>query len=345
MKRTEPSLEDWKELYCVADAFRKIGPWEWMYDSDIIGVKDPQNGTTGYCCIMGGIGEFFGMAVYLGTEGLRGYEKMLSGRVKTGDPDSMFIQDCLMVSFESSKYVEKEDKIILSALGLKYRGPNAWPLFRRYEPGYHPWFITGDEAVFLTTALKQAAEVALRFRDDELLLTAPKGQKKRYFVRVPERSDNGEVWKDEWQKPDLVKERELSAAAVDELRIRKIKINARPVDMIWEVDFFYSPAPVAETGGRPYFPEAIMIADSDSGFIFGIELANPDECGRVFAARLLTAIEEAAMIPSAILAKNEAVMKLFGPLALHLGIDVRLVKKLPVIENARRGMIRHFMGT
>lgn len=64
------SIPIWKDLYEAASIFREIKCWNWMWDSDIFGVENPENGEFGYCCVLGRMGEVFGMVTYLGTERL-----------------------------------------------------------------------------------------------------------------------------------------------------------------------------------------------------------------------------------------------------------------------------------
>ena len=66
------------------------------------------------------------------------------------------IQDCLMASFEDWEEIEPKDREVMKALGLKFRGRNAWPLFRSFLPGTFPWYLTAAEARYLTICLGQA---------------------------------------------------------------------------------------------------------------------------------------------------------------------------------------------
>jgi len=71
-----PTIQDWKNLFDAALKFKKIAPWQWMWDSDIFGVQNPANGEIGYCCIMGAAKEIYALAVYQGSEGLESYLRL-----------------------------------------------------------------------------------------------------------------------------------------------------------------------------------------------------------------------------------------------------------------------------
>ena len=339
MKKSEPSLKDWKSLYDAAIAFRNIKPWEWMKETDIFGVQNPQTGEVGYCCIMGEMGEVLAIAVYLGTEGLEGYLNIRRGQIQHDDPDSLFIQNCLMLSFENRKLVQEDDREIINELGLKFRGKNAWPVFRRYEPGYFPWFLNRDEVLYMTNALQQATDICLRFKDDAKLFRAP--DKNQYLIRVAEEKNGRVSWKDEWRKPSLLEKKDQGFyKPVDEVRIQRLKKTAKSTHAIWEIDFFYAPTPVLE-GERPFFPYAIMIIDHDTGFILDMHLAETRPYQEEFLDKFLNCIETTSVIPLEILARKEEAVKLLETYASRLNIRLSRVKKLQNIDHARREMAKH----
>ena len=119
MKEKTPSMKVWQGLYDVAVEFKKLKCWDWMYDDDLFGVQNPEDGEIGYCCIMGNFGEVFAIAVYLGEKGLEGYLKIQSGDIDTPDPDALHYQKCLMASFDNRNYLQKEDLQLIKKLGLK----------------------------------------------------------------------------------------------------------------------------------------------------------------------------------------------------------------------------------
>jgi hypothetical protein len=309
-----------------------------MKETDIFGVQNPQSGEVGYCCIMGELGEVLAMAIYSGTQGLQGYINIQKGQIKPGDPDSLYIQDCLMLSFEDRRFIDKEDLQIVHELGFKFRGRNAWPLFRSYKPGYFPWFLHRDEVSCMTVALQQAKLVCLRLKDNKKLLSPPK--KNLYLVRVPEKKGGMIVWKDEWREPAPLKQAKCSDVPLDEIRLQRIRKTAESTPMIWEVDFFYAPTPITK-GERPYFPYAIMLIDRDSGFILDVHLAGVIEYEKEFLEQFLSCIENTSIVPLEILVRKEEAMNLLEPYASRLNINLSMVEELENIDHARREMEKH----
>ncbi|MBW3625638.1 MAG: hypothetical protein KY468_19770 [Armatimonadetes bacterium] len=194
---TDVSLKELAELFEAARSFKFVEPWDWMFDSDLFGVRNPETGEIGYCCVMGNLGEHYALAVYRGSEGLDGYLCMQQGYVPEDPLDALAMQYALMASFEDREAMSKEDRQVMKELGLKFRGRNAWPQFRSYRPGYQPWYLTGEEARFLALALDQSVEVAVRIQGDpDLLERVPEGH-----VLVRTRDAGGE-WRDEFLRPE-----------------------------------------------------------------------------------------------------------------------------------------------
>jgi hypothetical protein len=343
MKETTPTMSEWKALYQAALEFKEIEAWTWMYDSDIFGVQDPVSGEIGYCCIMGNLGEMFALALYLGSEGLESYMRIASE--PPPDPSEAFeeliLQKCLMASFANREELSKEDRQVIKRLGLKFRGRNAWPLFRSYRPAYYPWYLTADEARFLTLALQQAREVCLRFKDDPALFDPP--QEELWFVRVTEETEEGLSWRDAWLEPALLEEEELPDVPIDELRLVRLKKAAQPMEAVWEMDFFLSPTPVQDKQDeRPHYPYQTLTVDHTSGFIFDTHLASHETYLEEFPEQFLALAERLKRLPVEIWVKREDAYDLLEPITSRLGIDLYLVDELESLEEAQAAF-RQFM--
>ncbi len=340
MSKHQPSLEDWRELYRASTDFMNIKPWTWMSDSDLFGVQDPQSGEIGYCCIMGELGEVFALALYLGSEGLEAYLKIQSSQIDVDNPDLLHIQRCLMASWEDRESLEKADLQTIRDLGLRFRGRNAWPRFRSFLPGYVPWFLTKQEARFLTVALQQATGVALRFRKDAGILNPPGNN--LVLVRIPGSKGKNAGWKDAWLEPPPQK-RDDPVGPVDEIRVQRIKKNITIRKGTWEIDFFYFPVPVQE-GGRPYFPPTGIIMEHSRGLALHSWLASPWSFFPEFLESLLSFIEEMGILPKRILVSKPETVKILWLITSALKIDLKMVEVLEAVDEFRREMDTRFFG-
>ncbi len=336
----QPSLSEWKELYAAAIEFKKIEPWTWMYDFDVFGVQNPKNGEVGYCSIMGALGEMFALAVYLGSEGLKSYRDLQSGKIK--GQDVLFTQKCLMASFEDREAIHPQDLQIIKQLGLKFRGRQAWAVFRSYLPTYYPWYLTKDESVFLKLALEQAGEVALMVKRDIHLLERVKAG--HYLIRVPHAEDGVLVWDTEYLKPRTPKKKPLKKEPpepLDDLRIRRLKNKSHQPKMIWEADIFLAPMPIREGEGRPFFPRISLFADHHSGYVFGSNAFPHSGYKSGFQKHLYEILDAANKLPEEFWCSKKEVQELIEPICEKLEIQARLVKKLAAVEEARSSLFDH----
>jgi hypothetical protein len=363
-------LPVWRELYDKAIAFRETACWEWMSDSSVFGVQNIDNDEIGYCCVLGEMGEVFGLVVYLGSEGLEIYRKIQSGKMSSSSTESRYGQNCLTTWFSNRGELDKTELATAKQLGHNFKGRNVWPQFRSMRPGYCPWHVTESEAIFLTDCLEQARLVALRLKDHTLWLDPPK--KNHYLLRVPCRGNGagGEApmatvatagkpplsteqqmlfadinitgalsWRDEWRAATPLLQTPVPAYPVDEVRLQRIKNIFRSSDGIWEINAFYTPSPIAGDD-RPYYPYTFLCVDHDSGMILDTTLAEPSKWPSEFPNALLKTIESTKLMPSTLWLGNGPLLELLEPLAARLGIEAIAAKKLPSLADAKRELLK-----
>lgn len=335
-------MQEWLNLYQAAIEFKKIECWEWMEDSDLFGVRNPETGEIGYCCVLGALGKVFGLVVYLGTDGLQNYLKVQSGEISPDDLDTIHFQDCLMASFDDRRSLKKQDLQVIKSLNLNFRGPNAWPLFRRYEPGYEPWFVNRPEAIFLTLALEQAKEIALRFMTNRGLLDPP--AQGHYLIREMNREKEGWIWRDAWIKPALPKKKEAEIPVVDEIRLQRIKKMVTQTEDILEMDFSHSPFLITGETEKPYYPYLLLCVQSRSGIVLKHSVANLKDYLAAFQGEILNFMEEVRSLPREIRVKKKDSFRLLEPIASKLGIKLTLTKNLPALEKVKEAMQHIFLS-
>ena len=342
MKNSSVELNDWRALYQAAEKFRNLRCWEWMNDPDVFGVQNPSTGEIGYGCVMGSLGDLFGLVVYLGREGLENYLKIISLGSADPDPDFAFTQKCLMASFEHRGALRKEDYQVIKELGLKFRGSDHWPLFRFYDPGYFPWFLNSEQVIYLTLVLEQAIDVAVRRRDNEDLLISP--EEDLYFVRVPEMTGQGLQWKDEWPKPAPLVPKTIVPSESNMAVVRRIAQANLPKGGTWEIDFFFTSA-VVKDDDRPFFPLVSMVVDHNNGMIIHFSIANVSEGYPKLLSDLLKFVEGVGSLPNRILVCRTETFCLLTPVAEQLGIKIHKTIELTLIEEAREHLSQFFMQT
>ena len=304
-----------------------------MDDTDLFGVKNPQDGEIGYCCVVGALGEFLGLVFYLGTEGLESYLKIQ--RSESPEEDVLNAGKCLTASLEDRKTLQKPDLEVIKRVGLRFRGAKSWPLFRSYEPGYYPWYLNQRQVRFLTHALTQAADVTLRIKQNKVLLSGY--EKGRYLVRIAEKNGPDLHWRDEWLAPASLTRAKCGVPVPDELRLQRIKKREVRQVGIWEIDFSLVPIPIQE-GHRPFYPLCLLVVDQASGFVLRSHLESKDRHGPEFQNQMLSAIEEISLLPQEVWVKRDEVFQLFEPLVSRLGLKMRRVKRLKELEHAQRSM-------
>jgi hypothetical protein len=340
-EKMAPGLQEWQGLYESAVRVKEISPWEWMTETDVFGVRSPETGELGFVSVMGMLGEHFAVSLYLGSEGINGFLD-LQEMGPFADPEALIQIPQIQASFENREQLDKRDREVIKELGLKFRGRNAWPMFRSYRPSFFPWFLEAGEVRFLSCALEQLADVAPRFREDSALLEPSGGES--YLLRAPRQEGGRRLWEDaSTGVPPLD-----APPIVVEMEVSKIETLGRLPrgEMRLEVDFFMIPAPVQDEGDRPYFPHMLLVVEAGSGMILGSELLAPHPSPEAMWARVpetfadqLFALE---LAPEKISVDSELLFELLEPLAGEAGFNLELSPYLPGVEPAREDLLRTF---
>ncbi|OGG47137.1 MAG: hypothetical protein A3F84_16945 [Candidatus Handelsmanbacteria bacterium RIFCSPLOWO2_12_FULL_64_10] len=340
MSENSPTLDEWRRLYEVAVRVKELAPWEWMMEDDIFGVQNPENQELGFISVMGAIGEHFAVAVYLGPQGLYGFLD-LEDEGLDASPYRLFEVPQLQASFEDRNILQKEDRDILKSLGLKFRGQNAWPMFRSIRPGFHPWFLEGWEARLLTCALEQALDVTPRFEADPSLLGVPEGA---FFVRAPLKAEVGIGWEDRVVR---VPPPASAPVTVDDLTRRRLEGLSRGEQKL-EVDVFMLPDACREGKGRPFFPYCLMMVEARSGLVLFHDLLQPqpslEEMWRSVPLKMVDQFAKAQMIPTEVRVCSEQLFDLLKPLAGASRFKLKRVSALRTLEPAREMLMGFLMG-
>ncbi|MGH9962661.1 MAG: DUF7309 domain-containing protein, partial [Pyrinomonadaceae bacterium] len=187
-----PSHDEAQKLCELAVKVKALAPWQWMEETDIFGIEDPDTGELGFISVMGHIGEYEAVAVYRGAEGLYGFIDLHSNPATS--PETVLEIPQVQAAFTESNFLEKPDRDLLKAQGLKSRGAGI-PQFRSYRPGYHSWFVTRKEARLLIHALSQTLNVVPSLLDGSHNLQV-RGDGTGFLMRVARQEGTDLIWED-----------------------------------------------------------------------------------------------------------------------------------------------------
>jgi hypothetical protein len=335
MTESGPALHEWSRLYEAAIAVKEMAPWEWMTETDLFGVQNPETDEWGFISVMGILGEHLSLALYLGAEGL--YDFLAIHHLADAAPAEAVLDIVhLQASFEDREILRPEDREVIKDLGLKFRGRQSWPLFRSLRAGHLPWYLEGWEARFLALALEQAMDVALRFREDPGMWDDLGDEE--YLMRVPRKAEQELVWEDHIVRvpPPLPEPIAITIVMQALEEARQLPRGSHTL----EVDLFRTPRPVVdEPGDRPFFPYMLLVVERESGLVVGSELLKPDPSPQavlgLMAENLISCLLDLGSVPHQISVRSRLESQLLRPLTDELGIKVKPVRVLRSLDEAR----------
>lgn len=333
------SLDVWKGLYAEAARYESLKPWNILCEESFFGVQNPVSGQLGYGCVLGEMGTFLALAVYRGAEGFNIYQRLKNDEIP--EDESFAAQNCLMAQFADRGELEKTDRDNIKKLGLRFRGVQAWPLFRSQLPGYFPWYLDEKEAVFLTFALRCATDWVNRISSGRLDPDERKGKTFTYLLKA-----GGEQPKSEfevcWTDTPAYTPAPLQPSALDEGRLAKLMSKPPKKGGVWEADVYYLPAPIMDRA-RPYFIRMAMVVDRASGFLMPGGVVPPErQAHEALVDALLGGVEQLGCAPGEICVRDEELSELLEPLAKALGARLT-AGNLPAIRRTKREIDKMLM--
>lgn len=336
LRSTDPEA---KELLDLAIRVKQLKPWQWMEETDVIGIENPDTREIGFISVMGSVGEYEAVALYLGAEGFHGFIDFEDDDFAT--VDRVVELPHLQAAFSERKYLEKWDRDLIKQQGMKLTAAGSWPMIRSYRPGYLPWFVTLTEARFLIHALSQALDVATRVRD-EAQPFHPTGrvEKDGYLMRVSRKTESELIWEDQvWQIPRP--KVEPIRAIVDGMVLEQLKrIPLSGLEL--EADLFLTPGSIGKPGQRPLALYLLMVADSDSGFILGADPMTAESSLAAMRASIPNSLAKLLLhnrvVPRRLMVRSKWLRNLLKTFTQSLNVELKHSDELPSIDEAADSM-------
>lgn len=307
--------------------FTALAPWRWMSDIDLFAVEfGPQS--VNYGAVMGWGGEVFGLAVYPGHEGLRYCNTQRNSCSGPQDLDMHEIGPLLLLVLGDREELQPQERRVYAELGYRFRGANAWPVLRRYDPGCYPWKLSLTDMRMATAMLRQAAAVALHCE----------AHRRQWLNRI-EIKDQLAWCKVGTSAQDLGKQlkwRQFPPMSppfrtFDEVRSASLVKTLPRQASVWEMDCFYGDDPIQDDPGQiPWFPLYSVVADAHTGMIKHWQI--DDYHALVSGNLVLDLLTKVGYRPaSLVLSEHSPAIQLL-PILEFLNIEVRTANKLSTDE-------------
>jgi hypothetical protein len=332
----------WRDLFDAAARFRALELWKDLYDSDFLGIVDPQTGEFLITSILGNLGEVFALALYRGRAGVEFCRRVLELREGENlDPEELgFQQNALMAEFVKKSELDQVDQGVLASVTwpIGKRGGPRNVKFRSYRPHFYPWYVDAEEARLLTLGLDRAVAYHAWRAGGNLCVDATP-QAVPTFKQGEPVTAPGAGWKLVTHPlPTFRVAGEEENLAALEQACQRIRAARFPAAGVWQLRVRPMPMPIADAE-RPFFASVGLVVEAESGFVFGSEVMRPNgsEAQRR-AEMLLKTIEAAEMVPNAVqVAEKDAEGALKAVCGL-LKIPLKPQRRLPALEAASHSL-------
>ena len=314
----EPTDAQWRDLYSAFEDFCRMEPWRWLSDADVVAIKHPSGEEIGYCAVLGNAGFEYGLGVYVGDEGLASYLALATDEVEPESDAALETTHALSAILADREDLYAMDRATIRRLGIRYRGRGGWPLFLSTHPGHVPWRLDADESIFLTTALRNMADVALRVASGELSL---------YTGREPgsmlTRVFRDGAWQDEWGMFRLPQPPAPIPDYPDSEKLRRLAQSKHREPMAWEVGIFLLHTPIQEKKDeRPFFPTMSLVVDSASSHILSMKILGAAPSPLELQEALVEQLDTLDMLPAELVVDSRRTASLVKSVANGLRIEV-----------------------
>ena len=325
---TQGSLAAWTRLLNAADEINKLALWDIFCEVDLAEVLLPGDTEPYYCCISGMFESPKGVSIYKGHMGLVSFSHYLNG-IEMPDYIAESKRHCLECTWGPRADLRKRDMDVVKACERKYRGKEAWPIFRKHEPGYEPWFISDREAMEFAGVLEELVKAAKQLVSSESVAVMGNG------YRISRRFDyEAAQYVNEFLPPiDKVEAVTEGCVITDELLIRRLR--KKPCDgAVLEFDMPYLPMSVKGKGKdpRPFFPRMCIICDTRSGATTEQYMISRHDDPRDVALGLIIVYIEKYGRPSKIYVRDPEIFGIIGHLCSSVDIEVTFTPALHMLD-------------
>jgi len=325
---TKASLTVWTRLFDAADRIRDHELWKVFCEVDLAEITLPGDTEPYYCCISGMYESPKGISIYKGHMGLVSFSHYINS-MELPDYISDSKRNCLECTWGPRKDLRKRDMEILRACERKYRGGEAWPLFRKHQQGFEPWFFRDDEVELMARVLEELEKAASQLVASDSVATISEGYRiGRWF------DFSAAQYVNEFLPPvEKIEAMTEGCIITDEVLIQRLK--RRPSEgSVLEFDMPFLPMSVKGKGGdpRPFFPRMCIMCDTEKMAIAEHYMISRHDDPRDVALGLIIHHIENKGKPSTIFVRDPEIYGIISHLCSSVGIEVFFTPALNMLD-------------
>ncbi|MDB6108936.1 MAG: hypothetical protein JWR69_686 [Pedosphaera sp.] len=328
-------------LLAATTEFAASKPWEYMFDSDVVGLIDPATGEMRLAAVLGHAGEVFGVAFYRRPSGLRWLLKILNDPDAGVDPEDFSVLDASKVELVRKSELRKEELSLLNALNFKAagRGP-VWPQFQSVQPGWLPWFIDQTEAQQLLSDLPRLTAFTSLFREHpDLFENRPRGEIPFLPNPMPNRPLRVEDL--EWRPLIAIPETFDGFQATNQ-QLAQLRALKRDKRAVYEYGHRLLLGSSVIEQGRPCRSRVGLLVDHHDGLVLGFDLSlAPLPFAESAGMGLIEALMAGGSLPGTLLVDDHRLEPILGPLCAALDLRLKLSDELANLAEAHASLENH----
>lgn len=319
---------DYKTLFQVADELKKLKPWNYFENGDIIAIQLAD--MKFFVSVMGAGGQEYGLMIYDEDFGYASLEKIITGAPLT--KDFSIEMSALTVNYVDRDELEKDDYDLIKEHGLTFRGKKNWIAFRTYDPGLVPVHPDFEDVEIMIDVIKVMIAITKMRMNGWTYPNVAINEYPLFNVRDDEDIELLGILKME-RIENLGIEIEINYLEI--AKMKKKPKNMKPI----ELEYFYLPYPVADQGERPLYPVINVMVDNSTGAVIANEVIPFPKHSFVQQQFFWQMLMGMPALPSKIFVAKET-ERILKPLAKLVGIEL-LVSDLPNIQDLKEIMYNY----
>ena len=313
---------DYLTLFQVADELKKLKPWNYFENGDIVAIQ--LGGMKFFVSVMGAGGQEYGLMMYDEEIGYHSLEKIITGA--QSNEDFTVELSALTVNYLDRDELEKDDYELIKEQGLSFRGKKNWISFRTYDPGLFPAHPDFEDVEVMIDLIKAMISITTMRMNGWAYPSVAINEFPFFDVR-----DDGEI-----ELLGIIQMERLENTTIEieinDLEIMKVKKKPKSA-LQAEFDCLYLPFPVSEQGERPIYPLINIIVDHSTGAVLANEVIPFPKHSFVQQQLFWKVLKEMPSLPSKIYVTKET-QHILKPLAKLVGIEL-VVSELPKIKDLK----------